>query len=226
MEIKAIDTIYNGYKFRSKNLPIEPKKKMSSKVDITGQRFGRLLVVECLGIATHGFRWWGCICDCGNKVAVRSRELFHGDTRSCGCLQSESRAHYGGLAGHNKLSYGHAARNELFSSYKKSARKRGIAWELSAKQFFDIVSLPCAYCGAPPDSVRKPNKGVNGEFIYSGVDRIDNNLGYIAGNVTPCCWICNRAKGTLSLHEFSKWCERLFHNTKARQARFEHGEKP
>ncbi len=218
--IKPIETEYKGYRFRSRELPAQPMKKMSARADRTGQRFGRLTVMECLGVANVGYRWWGCICDCGEKIAVRSRELDRGHTRSCGCLQAETRANY---PGRNKLPYGHASRNELLGSYKKSAKERGIPWELEEQEFFDIVSAPCTYCGIAPQSVRKPNKGVNGEYIYSGVDRIDNALGYTTGNVTSCCWNCNRAKGEMGIVEFLDWYERIAAYDAARRAQFEFG---
>jgi hypothetical protein len=137
------------------------------------------------------------------------------------CLQAETRSKYPGC---NKLPYGHASRNELLASYKKSARERGIEWGIDDNDFFVIVSSNCVYCGSQPCTVRKPNKGVNGEFVYSGIDRIDNAQGYIPGNIVACCWNCNRAKGTLGLHAFLVWCDKLSTHAAARSARFEHGE--
>ncbi len=225
-QIRAIETVYDGYRFRAKELPQKPKKEMSKKADRTGQRFGRLLAIECLGIAGAGYRWWGCVCDCGATVAVRSRELDRRHTRSCGCLQRENRATYGGAAGSNILPYGFASRNELLASYQKSARDREIEWGLSKREFCDIIAEPCVYCGSQASSVRKPNAQVNGEFVYSGIDRIDNSKGYIPGNVVSCCWVCNRAKSTMGLHDFLGWCRTLIAYSAARQARFEHGESP
>jgi 5-methylcytosine-specific restriction endonuclease McrA len=178
--------------------------------------FGRLTVNEELGLAGKGYRWWGCSCACGERVAVRSRELDRGHTQSCGCLFRESRT-----GGHNRLPYGHASRNELLASYRKSARDRGLSWDLSNAEFFALVTSNCRYCGTPPNSVRKPNAGVNGEFFYTGVDRVENTLGYIPDNVVSCCWDCNRAKGMMTIAAFESWLDRI---VAARAARFEHGE--
>ena len=68
------------------------KEKMKEiKIDLTRQRFGRLVVVglneevskqkKC----TH----WNCKCDCGNEVVVRGSSLRGGDTTSCGCYSKE-----------------------------------------------------------------------------------------------------------------------------------------
>ena len=55
-------------------------------IDFTGQRFGRLLVVEK---AQKGRAWWICKCDCGNTVTIRTCKLF--TNKSCGCLEKENR---------------------------------------------------------------------------------------------------------------------------------------
>ena len=43
----------------------------------------------------------------------------------------------------------------------------------------------------------------NGQYLYNGIDRIDNKLGYIKGNMTPCCKICNHAKHDLTFEGWS-----------------------
>lgn len=66
---------------------------MSSFIDLTGQRFGRLTVIS----RAESYRQpsgvlvtkWNCLCDCGNVVAVRMQNLRRGITKSCGCLQKE-----------------------------------------------------------------------------------------------------------------------------------------
>jgi len=206
-----------GYRFRSKELPTQGKA-MSARANRAGRVVGRLTVVEDLGVASHGHRWWGCVCECGTRFAARSREIDRGHTQSCGCLQAEVR---GAKGGHNKLAEGVASRNELLASYKKSARDRGLEWGLSDAEFVALIANPCCYCMSPAAKVRKPNSGVNGGFTYSGIDRVDSKLGYVTSNVVACCWDCNRAKGALGVAEFLAWVDRI---AAARGARFEHGE--
>ena len=59
--------------------------------DLTGQKFGRLLVLRVAGKAWRS-RVWECRCDCGNTVNVWTSGLTRakGATRSCGCLQREA----------------------------------------------------------------------------------------------------------------------------------------
>lgn len=62
---------------------------MSRKINLQGQRFGRLFVLEEAGHNKNGRVLWKCQCDCGNQTIVRSSSLRNGDTKSCGCLQKE-----------------------------------------------------------------------------------------------------------------------------------------
>ena len=56
--------------------------------NITGQRFGRLVVIR-LSDERKGKTTWECKCDCGNVVLVQNSSLQKGNTKSCGCLQRE-----------------------------------------------------------------------------------------------------------------------------------------
>lgn len=65
---------------------------MGKFIDITGRRFGRLVVISRHGeIKTRGNRQlvWLCKCDCGKEIIVRGISLRRGLTQSCGCLQKE-----------------------------------------------------------------------------------------------------------------------------------------
>ena len=54
--------------------------------DLTGQRFGKLTVIEIAGQDKHHNVIWRCKCDCGNTHEVVSRALVSGNCESCGCL--------------------------------------------------------------------------------------------------------------------------------------------
>ena len=57
--------------------------------DLTGQKFGRLTVLERDYSRKGKNSYWICQCDCGNITSVQSTHLKHGDTQSCGCLNRE-----------------------------------------------------------------------------------------------------------------------------------------
>ena len=62
---------------------------MSKKIDLTGKRFGRYLVIEEAGRDKFGHALWRCKCDCGNEVIVLGHSLIAGRSCSCGCLKRE-----------------------------------------------------------------------------------------------------------------------------------------
>lgn len=62
---------------------------MGKKIDLTGQVFGRLIVVHENGRTKDGKVLWLCKCSCGNEVTVRGKDLRSGNTQSCGCYNRE-----------------------------------------------------------------------------------------------------------------------------------------
>lgn len=69
---------------------------MREAIDLTGNKYGRLLVQERGPNITEAdgssrVRWW-CLCDCGNQVLVRASSLKAGTSQSCGCLHREKAA--------------------------------------------------------------------------------------------------------------------------------------
>lgn len=62
---------------------------MGKKIDLTGQRFGRLVVVSESAERRSSEVMWECKCDCGHVKNVRGLSLRKGITKSCGCLSKE-----------------------------------------------------------------------------------------------------------------------------------------
>lgn len=63
--------------------------------DMTGRRFGRLVVTSLKGKLHKTITIWTCKCDCGNTTDVRGGNLTSGGTSSCGCLGIETRTTHG-----------------------------------------------------------------------------------------------------------------------------------
>lgn len=66
---------------------------MSNFIDLTGQKFGRLTVIERINdyISPSGEKrvQWKCQCECGTICQVLTKQLRNGKTQSCGCLRKE-----------------------------------------------------------------------------------------------------------------------------------------
>lgn len=63
---------------------------MGALKDLSGQRFGKLVVIKRLGSDKQKRATWECQCDCGCKTVVASSYLINGDSKSCGCTKRES----------------------------------------------------------------------------------------------------------------------------------------
>ena len=59
-------------------------------IDLSNQRFGRLVAISLCPERRGRLRVWRCVCDCGNEKHALAKTLRNGGTRSCGCLHLES----------------------------------------------------------------------------------------------------------------------------------------
>ena len=57
--------------------------------DLTGERFGRLVVIGAAPRSWDNRIMWRCLCDCGKETTVESYTLTSGHSKSCGCLLSD-----------------------------------------------------------------------------------------------------------------------------------------
>lgn len=63
---------------------------MNKYIDLKGQKFGKLTVIERTYNSKHKAAQWRCKCECGNEVIVSSNNLRTGHTKSCGCSRKET----------------------------------------------------------------------------------------------------------------------------------------
>lgn len=62
---------------------------MRPKLELAGQKFGRLTAIERAFSNKHGNSQWLCQCECGKLVVVNSQKLKQGHVKSCGCLNRD-----------------------------------------------------------------------------------------------------------------------------------------
>ena len=188
-------------------------------IDLIGQRFGRWTVLR----ATRGrdnrksrAKRWFCRCDCGTERSVLADSLLNGNSQSCGCLHNEITAEIGrrgkGIRRPStSLGYGVSSFNGLHARYKRNAKKRNLNFELNKDEFKKITSENCFYCDVEPKQIFT-TKNFFGEYLYNGIDRIDNEKGYSIDNCDPCCGLCNQGKNTLDKQYFIAWIEKVYNN--------------
>ena len=167
--------------------------------DLIGKQFGRLRVIEFAGLNNQRHARWKCLCDCGKQTIIDGGSLtrIKGNTKSCGCLRSETTIKT------HQLPKGKAAFNLLYAQYKsKQNQGKKHKFFLSKKEFEHLTSANCHYCGTPPTRKFLPPHLYNGAYICNGVDRIDNTKDYTLDNCVPCCWPCNKLKLNHRYNEF------------------------
>jgi hypothetical protein len=170
-------------------------------VDLLNKTFGRLYVVEHLGINKFGQHTWLCECNCENKteIILDSSKLTSGNTQSCGCYKKD------------KMRKSDSSFNKLYSTYKHNAKSRGLHFGLNKMVFEKLVQGNCHYCGVKPSKPLKNFYGVV-DYFYNGIDRVDNKIGYVPENCVSCCETCNRAKRIMGQQEFYSWIDSVYHH--------------
>lgn len=172
-----------------------PKRKRMGKPITPGEQYGKLTVLREVESTTDADgrkrRRVEVECTCGNKF-VRYFEWLS-DESSCKCSWRTAKR--------DAVIPGAVGRAKALCKYKESSRKRGFSFSLTEEEFFELLAAPCVYCGRSNTRRVRDNVG-GGGFECNGIDRIDSERGYETGNVEPCCWTCNDAKGKQDRDEF------------------------
>lgn len=172
-------------------------------LDLVGNRYTRLLVLRATGTSHRTFREWECLCDCGTVCVKTTNALRTQNTKSCGCaLSNPISPKKVKLIPIERLLY-----NMYCSEYRTNARKRGLEWSLSREQVQRLSKEDCHYCGSPPSRVFTTSKR-EGSMVVSGIDRVDNDVGYTESNCVAACAPCNRSKMALTADQFRDWMSR------------------
>lgn len=190
-------------------------KKNSTKYNLIGKRFGKLLVIEHLGTKNQ-HTYWRCVCDCGKETNTRNQNLLSGKSKSCGCGDIQRKRDLANrLKESNKKDPKTVAQRQVFLYYKKGAISRNLEWSLSEDTVIELINSRCYYCNSIPNNVVKVYRSDgNIEIKLGGIDRVDNSKGYTKENVVPCCKICNTAKMQMTLPEFKNWIKSIYERMK------------
>jgi hypothetical protein len=138
-------------------------------IDLTGQKFGKLIVLKRMDNNKWGNPRWLCLCDCKKETIVNSSDIRDGHTKSCGCLVTKHGQKIGGKTSPIYITWYHMIDRCTNPNHKyyHSYGGRGITvcerWKIFSNFHKDMGEVP---------------KGLQ-------IDRIDNDKGYYKEN---CRW--------------------------------------
>ena len=153
-----------------------------NKINLLGQRFGKLVVIAEAEPSIRGLANWVCQCDCGNKYVTSGYYLRQDRKKSCGCQNCR-------LCGKDNPNW--SGYQEISGSFwhtvRQGAKTRNLelsitikdAWELFIQQNRKcaLTGLELVFC--PSDKRRRSDLSTQ----TASLDRIDSSTGYIFGNI-------------------------------------------
>lgn len=165
------------------------KKLPHNFIDLSGQKFGRLIVVSRGQNDKYGKTKWICKCNCGNEKIVSIRELKTGHSKSCGCLRQETTTKR-----NLKRPY-----HWIYIMLKGQAKYAEKNCTITYDDILDFVKIDkCHYCNT---EIIWSKHGTNKNYHSYRLDRKDNNMGYTKDNCVVCCKICNKVKLDIFTHD-------------------------
>ena len=173
---------------------------------IVGKKFGMLLVTEHLGKKCNTLSKFKCICDCGREKITYGSYLIHNKIKSCGCNLSKKTSEIGPRT--------------VFNHYKQASKKRNFEFKLTKAELKQIIEMPCHYCGEINSNIFRIHKTKNGAdryYSYNGIDRVDNESGYLRENCVTCCKTCNLMKRGLAYEQWLNHMQKILNHVQSKQ---------
>ena len=168
---------------------------MKNKLDLTGNRYGRLTVIRKVEQSKNNRSHWLCQCDCGREIIVAGGHLRSGHTKSCGCYRRELPK--------DKRTDITGRRFGRLVAIEPIETVRGTKWKcqcdcgnytIAARE--NLIAGNTKSCGCLQDEVRKDNMKKSIHFVDGTcVERIASRKN-CANNTSGCRGVYKRKNNT------------------------------
>lgn len=183
-------TVSWGANLRSGNTTscgcVKVSDRPGRQINLTGQRFGKLVAVVVVPRVGRGNRRWTCQCDCGSTKVVRADRLSRGETVSCGCHIDPKQPLRPMRVRAETSAKDHVRRSAI----------RGAGGKFTAHQIVEMLieqGFACKTCPTPID---------HGTFHRDHIKAISRGGTNDISNIQLLCVPCNRRKYTKDNDEF------------------------
>lgn len=122
------------------NMSIKRTEMVGTEKDLTGKVFGKLIVIEYIGMIKGHHRWL-CQCECGNKTVGRDWDLRNGVKSSCGCKRFERKYNIYDLTGEYGIGYTNN-NEEFYFDLEDYDKIKDYTWYMSSTGYLMSDSDP------------------------------------------------------------------------------------
>lgn len=179
---------------------VDPKPG-SHKIDLEGEKFGMLTVLNYVELDKYKNKVWLCKCECGNTCKATTTYLKRGKTTSCGC----------GLNRKGENSYNYSGYKNItgtkWNSIVNNAKVRDIFFNITKRDVWEQFIKQDKKCFLT-------NLSISFKEGTASIDRIDNEKGYYASNIVIVHKDINLMRNKFSIEYFKQMCRLIILNNK------------
>lgn len=181
-----------------------------SKLDdnLIGKTFNKIKVLSFSHVEKHR-RFYNIKCLRCNNLSYMRSDRFTGTQKLSTCKKCRQD---NAILTSKKRASTNTVYTSLYAHCKKGALTRDLIFLISLDDFKKLIVENCFYCGSEPcvsNTSKRYNKTKN-EIKHNGIDRVDNNIGYILDNCVACCKTCNFMKKDHSTFDFLNHIKKIY----------------